>query len=141
MTGVRRRDRCTDWPSAMRAVIDRHAAAPFAWCVSDCSFWADVVRAMTGVDLRGHALSGYRSARGAERKLRALGFASVLEFVEHHFDEIPPASAMRGDLAVIDGASGPLVSPAVVDGAVVVSKSAGGLVVLPASLCVRAFAV
>lgn len=115
-------------------------AQPFVRGASDCAFFADVVLAMTGHD----CLAGgraYNSERTAAKKLKALGYRSMLELVADHFPEIPPALAQRGDLGFPAEISSPLMSPAVIVGAEAWSKSETGPVMVPRSLIVRAFAV
>lgn len=109
------------------------------WGVSDCTMFADVVLAMTGFD----PIAGYRSYTteiGALRMLRKANAASVAEYIERLFPEIHPSQAGRGDLGLTSEA-GPLTCPAVIDGAVAISKNEGGTVIVPRGHIVRAFAV
>lgn len=123
----------------MREAIALHQAMPFAWGVSDCTMFADVVRAMTGFD----PIADYRSYTteiGAMRMLKKAGVTSMLEYVAAIFPEIPPAMAGRGDLGFA-AEIGPLVSPAVFDGAVALSKNERGPLFKSRAHIVRAFAV
>lgn len=140
-----RRPRLDRWPALLREVLSRHAAAPFEWGVSDCAIlFAEAVRVVTGYD---PIFDGreYASAQGALRNVRAAGFRCMTELVAARFHEIPPAHARRGDLGYTaesladDG--GPLVCPAVINGAIAHSKTLAGHVIVPRGLIVRAFAV
>lgn len=136
-----RRPRVENWPALMRAVLSEHRALPFAWGVSDCSLFADVVLATTGFDPIS-AVRGYESEISALRKLRAAGFETTEQLVRAHFAEIPPAQAQRGDLGYPAVIRHPLMSPAVIDGPVCYSKSPGeGWVVFPTTDLATAFAV
>jgi len=123
----------------MRLTVARHLAAPFEWGVNDCSLAFEAVLAMTGFDAI-EAVRGYDSPQEAMRRLRAAGYRSVLELVEASFPEISPAHAQRGDLGYIDSVE-PLMSPAIIDGAVAHSKALAGPVLIPRGQIVRAFAV
>ncbi|PLX36990.1 MAG: hypothetical protein C0605_07945 [Hyphomicrobiales bacterium] len=129
-----------DWPSRMLDILDEHVERPFAWGVSDCGIlFADAVVAQTGFDpLAG--MRGYRTKAGALRVLRRAGFASVAELVAARFEEIPLAQAGRGDLGLPEVADA-LTSPAVITGALAVSKDENGPVTLSRSLIKRAFKV
>lgn len=123
----------------MRLSLARHIAAPFEWGVSDCALAFDIVRDITGFDAI-DGMRGYADGSDAMRRLRARGFQSVLDLVAATFPEIPPSEAQRGDLGYVDDVQ-PLMSPAVINGAVAHSKGIAGPVLIPRGLIVRAFAV
>jgi hypothetical protein len=123
----------------MREVITRHAAAPFEWGVSDCSLAFDCVAAITGFDPIAN-IRGYTSAAEARRRLAEAGFRDVLSLVEARFPEIAPSEAQRGDLGFVAEVA-PLMSPAVINGAIAHSKALAGMAQIPRGLIVRAFAV
>lgn len=136
-----RRRRIEGWPAAMRGVLAEHRAAPFVWGASDCSLAFDVVKALTGFDAI-ETVRGYDSEQSAMRRLVAAGFSSTLDLVEHHFVEIAPAKAQRGDLGYPAAIPHRLMSPAVIDGAMAYSKAPSeGWIVVPTSSLVRVFAV
>lgn len=123
----------------MREAIARHQVMPFAWGVSDCTMFADVVLAMTGFD----PIAEYRSYTteiGALRMLRKAGVSSMVEHIERMFTEIPPSLAGRGDLAFVAEVA-PLGSPAILDGSMAYSKNEHGPVSISRAQIVRAFAV
>lgn len=130
--------RVPDWMDRLSAVVSKHDALPFAWCVSDCiAFPADVAEAITGVPLKRPV---YRSERGARRALRRLGASDPHAVMAQQYEEIPPAFAGTGDLAAIVGDDG-RKSGGVVIGALVYVKAETGLARLPRSRMVRAFKV
>jgi hypothetical protein len=114
-------------------------SVPFQWGVSDCAFFADIVREMTGWDPMADA-RGYDSAVSARQVLRDVGYESMKEAVEDRLHEIPVAHAMRGDLVFPADDLGPMASPFILDGAHAFSKSMAGPLVLSRERCVRAFA-
>jgi len=152
-----------DWLPRLEAAVARARALPFAWGRHDCClFPCDVVRAMTGVDLARGWRGRYRSLLGARRMLRRRGGLKALaEGVarRHGLAEIPPATARRGDVVLLDASSlagrfalGPAGSGsaclAVVDltGAAALTVAApdatgGGLVEVPMPLWRRAWRI
>lgn len=140
MGDINRRVRVDQWPSRMRAALERHQREPFMWGASDCArMWGDTVAAVTGEN----PLAGWRyaSERGAVRELLARGYKSAFDFISKNYDEIPPSLARRGDFGFPAEIEGSLMSPAIIDGAVAHSKNESGLVVIPRNLIVRAFAL
>lgn len=114
-------------------------ALPFEWGVSDCSFWAFIVREITGWDPMPEA-QGYDDALSARTLVRNAGFSSIVAGVEERFHEIPVAHAIRGDLVYPKDDLGPMASPFILDGSNAFSKSMSGPLVIPRDQCVRAFA-
>ena len=70
----------------------------------DCGlFVAGWVKALTGKD-HGKPFRGrYRSMRRGAELLAEAGHASHVDYVASLFEEIPPAFAQTGDLAVVEG--------------------------------------
>ena len=87
-----------NWLNSLYAQIDGFNAMPFAWGTHDCcSFAADCVLAMTGVDKMAGYRGGYKSAVGASRKLAKAG--GMLAAISAELGEpINPALAQRGDV-------------------------------------------
>ena len=164
-TSALRRPRVESWVTILAKTVEFHTDAPFAWGQSDCGLWADLVLAMTGWDPIADC-RGYTNASSGLRKLKAAGYASVIELVEDRFEEIPASFAQRGDLIVpcgrsvdvhlatspcgthqytvpaLNGAIHPLSSPAVCIGRHAFSKSESGAVVFEMDRRhIRAFAV
>ena len=132
--------RIEGWDQRLVEAIAAHQARAFAWGEADCgALFADVVMAVTGED----PLAEFRpwgSEQEALRRLAAAGHDSVLEAVAARFDEIVPVDARRGDVGYPE-VSLRLSFPAVVVGAVAVSRDEAGWVVLPRSRLLRCFKV
>jgi hypothetical protein len=73
----------------------------FVWGTYDClGLCRRSAIAICGADPLGD-LPAYGSERDALKKLRRLGFASAVDLVSAHLEEIPPAMARRGDWVLI----------------------------------------
>ena len=110
---------------------------PFEWAVSDCAFWADIVRDLTGFDPIWDGRD-YTDGPSAMIALRRAGYHSVLELLEDRLIEIPIAMAGRGDL-VVQAECAPLAGPFVLDGSRAYTKALSGPIVVDRSTCTRAF--
>lgn len=89
--------------AAIHDAIARAAGLPMVWGRDDCCLWvAGIVAAAIGTDPAA-AWRGYRSARGARRKLGRDGVPGALASAAraHGWPEIDPAEAVTGDLAAI----------------------------------------
>jgi hypothetical protein len=96
--------RLPDWPERLAAFIEARRDMPFDWQVNDCCVLAaDAVLAMTGRDF----LADYRGRYATEEQAEALmgegGLPAFLPRVMAAFgaQEVPPAGAQRGDVALI----------------------------------------
>ena len=66
--------RLTDWPERLDALVRARAEWPFVWGVNDCcTFAADAVLAITGVDVMGTLRQRYQSAFEALGLTQELG--------------------------------------------------------------------
>lgn len=130
------------WPSALMATVARHRAQPFQWGQFDCAtlVW-DCIAAQTGRDIAGRLRGSYFSPLSALRVLRASGFATMLEHIAAHLEEIPRSQAQRGDLLFMAPATHPLASPAVVLGEVAASRSESEFLLVDLARGSRAFKV
>ncbi len=121
--------RVENWPTALADLIAAAENKPFVWGEHDCStFAASVEAALTGANEAsgyGNAPGNYRTALGAARKLRRLGFKSIEELVAARLEEIPTRFAQRGDVVALDTDHGPALG--VVLGEVAVSPGEHGL--------------
>ncbi len=106
-----------DWQERMNDAINARRDSPFAWGRHDCALFAcDVARAICGVDfaagLRGH----YSSERGAYVALKRFagpnakrwGLEAAAEKIaaSHGCPEVPPLTARRGDIVLMDSEMG-----------------------------------
>lgn len=132
--------RLPGWRAALAVEVEVHRRRPFAWGSEDCAlFAADCVRAMTGVDLAEALRGRYRSQKGAGRVLAAAGFGNVAELLAASLNEIPPAFAGVGDLAVIAGPAGPSVG--IVIGGLIAARAADGIASVPLARASQAFRI
>ena len=71
----------TGWEGLLAAVVDDARTRSFIWGTHDCATWAfDLRRDLTGGDDTAVLWRGrYRTARGAARVMRRLGWASMSE--------------------------------------------------------------
>lgn len=127
-----------DWPERLMEVVDRHAAMPFAYGVSDCwTLAADAIEAMTGE--RPYAGVRYASKAGAARALAKRGFATVEAALAAILPDVPAAMAGRGDVGVVETPDGP--AAVVCTGLYFAGKGEGGLDHVPREFVHRAFGV
>jgi hypothetical protein len=75
------RMRVSSWETVLAAAVEAARDRAFVWGTHDCATWAfDLRRDLTGGDDTAAFWRGrYRTARGAARVLRRLGWASVQE--------------------------------------------------------------
>jgi len=131
------------WERGYVAVLEHHAAQPFAWRASDClAVPAALAKAMTGVDpMRG--LRTYSTETGALRVLARLGFASVEDALAAVFPDVPLMAARRGDCGVleqiVDGKA--WLTTLIVTGDRAMGKGPRGPVIVPTLRLKRTFAI
>lgn len=101
--------RYPDWPRRLRLAIEERRNLPHAWGSNDCALYAaDLVAAMTGVDL-GEAFRGrYSDAAGAEAELARRGWAD-LSGVADAFLPRRLERPRRGDVVLQPGRFGPFL--------------------------------
>lgn len=84
------------------AYVSGAARTPFEWGRHDCAlFAAGAVKAQTGKDPACGLRGQYRTAAGAMKHLRKLGYTSLGDLIGAQFREVSPAFAQVGDLAVV----------------------------------------
>lgn len=141
-------DRLPGWELRLAEAIEAARDQPFRWGVHDCAIWAfDLRRDLTGGDDVAALWRGrYRTARGAHRVMRRLGWSS-LEAAGRDLLGEPLASvrlAQRGDLVLANtglgfgvclGARAAGIAP--VNG----PCDPGGLILVPMSACALAWRV
>lgn len=132
--------RLVDWDQRLVAVIAEHQSRPFAWGEADCAaLFAAAVAAVTGRDPLA-AFRPWASEHDALRRLAGTGAPSVVAWVAERFDEIVPADARRGDVGYAAEAE-MLSFPAIIVGALAMSRNAEGWIIIPRARIVRAFKV
>lgn len=87
-----------NWQTALYAQVETFNDQAFVWGTHDCcTFAADCVLAMTGVDQMAGYRGGYKTALGAARKLANAG-GMVAAISAELGEPIAPALAQRGDV-------------------------------------------
>lgn len=95
------------WRGRLAAYLGTCAGRPFEWGTHDCAlFAAGAIEAMTGED-PGAAFRGrYRTFKGGLKALQKVGHADHVALAVALLDEVPPAFAQAGDLAMIQTPEG-----------------------------------
>lgn len=95
---MQQQNRVHDWPEQLHLLMSSFDAQPFVWGAHDCcTFAADAVFCITGIDRMASYRGGYKTAAGAARKLRAAGGLEAAITAELG-DPIPLLMAQRGDV-------------------------------------------
>jgi hypothetical protein len=132
--------RLPDWKSRLTAYLAAKAPLLIEPGVHDCAlFPAGAVEAMTGVDLAAEWRGRYTTFEEGFKALNAAGYLDHIDLVARHFEEIAPAFAWAGDLAVVDGPLGPSLGVVQGEGVYVLTGTRMGL--LPLTHATRAFRV
>lgn len=121
--------------------VAKAARTPFQWGKHDCAlFAAGAVKAQTGKDPARGLRGRYSTVSGAMKHLRKLGYTSLGDLAGAQFQEIPPAFAQVGDIAVVhdDAATEAL---GVVQGERIYVLRPDGLGLVPLMSARRAFRV
>ena len=117
--------RLNDWPERLDALVRARADWPFVWGVNDCcTFAADAVQALTGVDVMGTLRQRYQSAFEALGLTQELGGlrAAVTSVLGQPVD---PAFCTVGDILLVMNDGRELV--AVCNGATALAPGPRGL--------------
>ena len=121
--------------------VSKAARTPFEWGTHDCAlFAAGAVKAQTGKDPARGLRGRYSTAAGAMKHLRKLGYDRIEDLAAERLEEISPAFAQVGDLAVLDG-DGEIGALGVVQGERIYVLHPDGLALMPLMSARRAFRV
>jgi len=130
-----------DWRARLEEYLPRVASQPFRPGRHDCAlFVAGAVEAMTGEDPAAAWRGAYRSLAAGRDALQAAGFPDHVALVASVCEEIPPALASVGDIAVLPG-DGEGAALGLVQGAAVYVLRPGGLALVNRLHIERAFRV
>lgn len=133
-------ERRADWSARLVAYLAQVARVAYHPGALDCAlFAAGADKAMTGRDLAAEYRGKYASIEDGKALLAAAGFADHVEFVAAHFEEVIPACAQVGDLAVVPGDGG--LALGIVQGANVYTVNRGGLTAVSRLQMLRAFKI
>lgn len=129
------------WESGLNGCIESALTRPFQWGQHDCClFAADAVAAITGRDPAEDYRGRYASAAQAARLLDRLGGIESLS-ANAGFEEILPALASRGDIALVENDGNLLLGVVDMTGRRVAVPGAQGLLFLPLSSALAAWRV
>jgi hypothetical protein len=96
--------RLPDWKSRLGRYVAGQFNQPFRPGEFDCAiFAAGAVEAMTGIDFAARFKGRYTSVESGIEALRVAGHADHLALIAFIFDEVHPAFAQPGDIALLDG--------------------------------------
>lgn len=133
--------RLSDWRTRLAAHIAAHARVPFRPGHHDCALFASGGReALTGVDVLAPVRGCYSTIEEGFELAVQHGYASPFDAVVDGLEEIPPAYAQVGDLALVDGDVG-LPAMGIVQGELVCVLHPRGLAMLPLTDVRRAWRI
>ena len=138
--------RYPDWPERLKAAIEDARDEPFAWGTNDCALFAcNVIRDITGVDFADEFRGRYDDRRGAIRVLNEIAGLGLEALADHLADregiaEVPVAFAQRGDVVLMDTATGPALGICI-GGEVATPQENAGLAFVPVATARRAWAL
>lgn len=98
--------RFPDWPQRLLAAVNARRAMPYAWGSNDCVLYAaDMVAAITGIDLAEEFRGAYHDERGAAALMAREGWADLASLADAHLPRCL-ARPRRGDLVLLPGTRG-----------------------------------
>jgi hypothetical protein len=92
---------------AAQKTLDRFKGKPFQLGKNDCGRMVAFHLRAIGRPVKVAKAGSYHSLLGATRALKRLGFASLPDLMDAHFERIPPAAALVGDVVSMPGMEGP----------------------------------
>ena len=133
--------RYPDWRTRLAAYLQDTARRPFRPGVHDCVLWAAGARAaMTGIDPMADWRGRYSTIEEGLRLALQHGCAEPWLQVVVDLEEVPPAYAQVGDLALLDGEDG-VPALGVVQGAAIYVLHPRGTGTVPLTRSRRAWRV
>ena len=137
--------RHTDWAGHFYQALHEKKYQPFQWGTTDCLlFSADMVREITGTDLAKDVRGQYDSIEGACHFLKSFAGGGVMEAIrkialEADAPEIPPLSAQRGDVVIVETELGDTLAVCIGEGVMTVGLH--GTIQLPLKDAKRAWRI
>jgi len=136
--------RYSDWPTRLQAELDAAETRRFEYGYHDCCvFAARCIQAMTGVNLAFRWQGCYHALEDVDHVLKDCGgLIGLVEMIaaEVGMEEVPPAFAQRGDLALIVTESGPALAICV-GAELIAARAPAGLASVPAGAAQRAWRI
>ena len=141
--------RIQGWEKLLTEFPERYGIAAFSWGTRDCCLLAaDLVLAITGIDIAGKFRGKYTTESGAMETIAAVTGGKTVEdavvwcAAKHGLTEWQhPLFAQRGDLALVSNGANLIAAFVWSDGKHVVSIAESGLVRLPLTAMKRAWKV
>ena len=95
--------RLDNWNSNLFNLIAVKRDEEFKYGTNDCTlFGADIVQAITGVDLASEFRGTYKTLRGGLKKLKAAGYADHVDYLDKNLVPVEIAFAQAGDIGVVE---------------------------------------
>lgn len=134
-------NRLPDANSRLHKLIADLEQTAFEYGANDCAtFGGRVVQAITGEDHYSAFVGKYKTKIGGFRQFKkATGFSSHIDWIKHHFEEIPVSMARVGDLGLIETGDG--LGVVVIAGAIAIGVSENGLVRIDLDTVSKAYKV
>lgn len=121
-----------DYRSRLQNYLTGKNGLPFRFGKNDCfTFAGGAIEAVTGEDVYSQYVGKYRTGGGAARLLTENGFDTQADFYKQFGDDVHPAFAQYGDIAILDHAGGQ--SLGVVFGSFAVGIAEEGIIRVPLS--------
>lgn len=103
--------RKSDWAELLIAEINKAQKTPFKWGEHDCAlFVADVILAMTDVDLAADLRGTYSTYKGSLKVIKKAGFKTIQDIVDSKLENIEINQSIRGDVICVRTANGPALA-------------------------------
>jgi hypothetical protein len=106
--------RIDNWPRALTDFAEERRKLPFVWGQNDCClFAANWVAKLTGVDPAASLRGKYTTAAGAARIIKRRGGMQAMVgkiCAGHGWPMVNPKLARRGDVVLIEQATGPALA-------------------------------
>jgi len=132
--------RLKGWEQRLHKVTVAALMNPFVRGQNDCcTFAADVILALTGVDHVSEFRGTYSDKRGAYKVLSELDCRDVDDLADRYLPNIEVSELQRGDIAMFEGEDGKFL--AVCTGYTCVAPTRIGLVHSPTQLALKAWRV
>lgn len=134
-------NRLDNWRPPFFEAIEAHRPFMFEWGTHDCAILtADAILATIGEDLAATLRGKYSTRETAAQLLASYGYESAASILATRFDEIRPAHAIVGDVAIVPTRWGPATAP-VVGSELVVFTPGGPMGLASITEAVRAFRI
>lgn len=102
MTPIQRR------VASAQKTLDRFKDKPFKFGRNDCAQLVRFNLKLLGHPMKKAAKAGsYHSLIGAQKAIKRVGYDNLIAMMDDHFERIPAAAALPGDVVAMPGVEGP----------------------------------